>query len=373
MATTTYTDSTFSAATIGARTDTAGAAVTDTTAEEHRLLAAMLNAGYLTPSGSFQVAAQAVPNMTVKVGSGSAKLDYYVLAGTTAGQGNYIVRLDVASQNVTISAADASQTRTDEIYLVVRDNLYDVSSRALPQIGYRKGDLGGANPGPDGSWTAYALLARVTVAAAATSITSGNISDQRSASTLLSGLLNTSSFVLKSLVTTKGDLIAATAASTPARLGVGSNGQVLMADSAQSAGVKWATDVASSARAEISTDESTTSATFTDLATPGPSVTVTIGPKGLALVILSASMDILDSVGSTRAYVGYAVSGANTIAASTGNAMLLDYDQTLFHQEYFIEVLTGLNPGSTTFTAKYERLSTGTPYIGNRNIQVVTF
>ena len=43
-----------------------------------------------------------------------------------------------------------------------------------------------------------------------------------------------------SLLTTKGDLISATGASTPARLGVGTNGQVLTADSTQSTGLKWA-------------------------------------------------------------------------------------------------------------------------------------
>lgn len=44
----------------------------------------------------------------------------------------------------------------------------------------------------------------------------------------------------KSTLTTKGDIYAATAASTPARLGVGSNGQVLTADSAEATGMKWA-------------------------------------------------------------------------------------------------------------------------------------
>lgn len=39
----------------------------------------------------------------------------------------------------------------------------------------------------------------------------------------------------------KGDIIAATAADTAARLAVGSNGQVLTADSAESTGLKWAT------------------------------------------------------------------------------------------------------------------------------------
>ena len=45
--------------------------------------------------------------------------------------------------------------------------------------------------------------------------------------------------VTKATFTTKGDILVTTAASTPTRLGVGTNGQVLMADSAQASGVKW--------------------------------------------------------------------------------------------------------------------------------------
>ena len=43
------------------------------------------------------------------------------------------------------------------------------------------------------------------------------------------------------LLDAKGDLIAAVAADTPARLGVGTNGQVLTADSTASTGLAWAT------------------------------------------------------------------------------------------------------------------------------------
>ncbi len=47
--------------------------------------------------------------------------------------------------------------------------------------------------------------------------------------------------IAKALVTTKGDIVTATADATPARLGVGSNGKVLTADSAEETGMKWET------------------------------------------------------------------------------------------------------------------------------------
>jgi hypothetical protein len=54
------------------------------------------------------------------------------------------------------------------------------------------------------------------------------------------GVATANAAIPKSTVTTKGDIIAATASATVTRVGAGTNGFVLTADSAEVAGVKWA-------------------------------------------------------------------------------------------------------------------------------------
>lgn len=74
--------------------------------------------------------------------------------------------------------------------------------------------------------------------------------------------------IAKSIVDAKGDLIAATAADTVSRLAVGTNDQVLTADSTAATGMKWATPAgASFAGCSLyrSTDLSVANATATDI------------------------------------------------------------------------------------------------------------
>jgi hypothetical protein len=70
--------------------------------------------------------------------------------------------------------------------------------------------------------------------------------------------------IQNAIVDAKGDLIGATAADTPARLAVGTNGQVLTADSTAATGLKWATpSSASAAFVNISTTTTNTGSSYT--------------------------------------------------------------------------------------------------------------
>jgi hypothetical protein len=62
-----------------------------------------------------------------------------------------------------------------------------------------------------------------------------------------------SNAIQNAIVDAKGDLIGATAADTPARLAVGTNGQILTADSTAATGLKWSTPASGSGLTLIST------------------------------------------------------------------------------------------------------------------------
>jgi hypothetical protein len=123
----------------------------------------------------------------VDVGTGVTDADVYAVAGTAAGQGTYIVRLDQAGDVLTVAAADGSNPRIDEIYLVVVDNDYDAAGKSLPRLAVRGGVAASSPsaPGPDSAWDAYVLLATIDLPAAAANIGACTITDERLMSQLV--------------------------------------------------------------------------------------------------------------------------------------------------------------------------------------------
>lgn len=108
-----------------------------------------------------------------------------------------------------------------------------------------------------------------------------------------------------------------------------------------------------SATASVATRQTLTgNNAYVDLATAGPAVTVTVNTA--CLVILTADTDT-----ATGGYgaMGVVLSGANTLAAANAKALFVGTDAADIDIRASVMIpLTGLTPGSTTFTAKYSQL-----------------
>lgn len=100
----------------------------------------------------------------------------------------------------------------------------------------------------------------------------------------------------------------------------------------------------------ISTNQSTSSTSYTNLATVGPTVTVTTGTIAMVWFAASASNATSDSMTACSV----AVSGASTVAASD-NWMVQTDGVTAgnFTRGSGMHVFTGLTPGTNTFQMKY--------------------
>jgi hypothetical protein len=89
------------------------------------------------------------------------------------------------------------------------------------------------------SAAASATAATTSASSASTSASSAATSATSAAASATAAAAAVTSAIQLSTITTKGDLIAGTASGTVARLGAGTNGYILSADSAQTTGLSW--------------------------------------------------------------------------------------------------------------------------------------
>jgi len=143
-----------------------------------------------------------------------------------------------------------------------------------------------------------------------------------------------SNAIQNAIVDAKGDLISATAADTPARLAVGTNGQVLTADSTTATGLKWA----AAATGGISL--------LTTTALTGTSVTVgSIDQTYTNLLIIITGMSSSSDYAPQFQYNGV-TSGYFGIGASDGSTANTRISGGTYLDAAFLDIWEGSNPNS---------------------------
>lgn len=197
---------------------------------------------------------------------------------------------------------------------------------------------------------------------------------------------------LENKFTAAGQLLAGTGSATGELLAKGANNSVLSVGGADASGLQWQTILALMetafgasgqvvvgtgagtgelfspfpVSATVAASQATSSTSYVDLATAGPAVTVTTGTS--ALVILTAGITV--SVNADVAYMACAVSGASSIPAAAGSGVLTSRLNNGSQEMSAISSITGLTPGSNTFTAKYQVAGAATGTFDSRTITV---
>lgn len=140
--------------------------------------------------------------------------------------------------------------------------------------------------------------------------------------------------------------------------------EVAALDAASDAAIAALTAQITPSVATVATSQTTTSAAYTDLTTPGPAVTVTTGTR--ALVVVTCRMRNNTGVNLNR--MSFGVTGATTSVANDTRSV--EHEGSTWQRASTVHLMTGLNSGSNTFTAKY-KTSAGTAVFEDRQIIVI--
>ena len=161
------------------------------------------------------------------------------------------------------------------------------------------------------------------------------------------------------LLTAKGDLISATAASTVARLAVGSNDQILVADSSTATGLKWATPAGGGGKVlqvvqgSYSTSTAVATTTYTDT---GLSLSITPTSATSKILIIVTQYGLIMRDNTDQGHGLRILRGATevfTTGATNGAGYIFNAGSTSIEQGIRVP-LTYLDSPATTSATTYK-------------------
>ena len=175
------------------------------------------------------------------------------------------------------------------------------------------------------------------------------------------------------LLTAKGDLISATAASTVARLPVGSDAQILVADSTASTGLKWATPASGGKVLQVVFGQTSTLVTTASTTFQNTGLTATITPSSATskvLVMVTQAMCGKGTTGITDGAMRLKLFRSTTEILSIADG--IGYDGTTALNDSEFASCVYLDSPSTTSATEYKtqfRTSFTTTTVVTQNYQ----